>query len=477
MKIGRFRSLAFKLTIWYIVILGLIIAFSGTFLYEGFKKRLMADTDEELGEIAEGVNTAWRPRGVTWEEALRKAEEEFKAHDPYLQAVKLVENGGGAVERIYRTGKIPPGAFTFGPDVYSRAEQRDWDHLLYLTATDKKLAPSPLRVVFMPIRGETIIQAGISMERVSGDLNQLMIIMILSGLLLLLFASLGGSFIIRRALRPVTSVVQTAKDITADDLSLRIEAKNQKDEIGALVATFNDMIARLEKSVGKIRQFSGDVSHELRTPLTIIRGEIEVVLRKARSAEEYHETLESVLDETHHMEKIIDDLLFLSRLEATDKIEFSDDVEPNEILSRVWNSRGPAAREKGIEFKIPPSSPSRIRGERTLLERLLTNLVDNAVRYTPAGGNVVVGVEERDQWLVLTVRDTGIGIPEESLPHIFDRFYVVDSSRSKESGGSGLGLSIVKSVADIHGAAIEVRSRVGEGTTFAIKFPLKEQRA
>jgi heavy metal sensor kinase len=291
-----------------------------------------------------------------------------------------------------------------------------------------------------------------------------------------LFASLGGSFIIRRALQPVTSVVQTAKHITADDLSLRIEAKNQKDEIGALVATFNDMIARLEKSVRKIRQFSGDVSHELRTPLTIIRGEIEVVLRKARSAEEYHETLESVLDETHHMEKIIDDLLFLSRLEATDKIEFSDDVELNEILSRVWDSRSPAAREKGIELKMLPSSPSRIRGERTLLERLLTNLVDNAVRYTPAGGNVVMGVEERGPWLVLTVRDTGIGIPEESLPLIFDRFYVVDPSRSKESGGSGLGLSIVKSVADIHGAVIDIRSRVEEGTTFTIRFPLAEGR-
>jgi signal transduction histidine kinase len=123
-----------------------------------------------------------------------------------------------------------------------------------------------------------------------------------------------------------------------------------------------------------------------------------------------------------------------------------------------------------------PSSPSRIRGERTLLERLLTNLVDNAVRYTPAGGNFVMGVEERGPWLVLTVRDTGIGIPEESLPLIFDRFYVVDPSRSKESGGSGLGLSIVKSVADIHGAVIEIRSRVEEGTTFTIRFPLAEGR-
>jgi len=243
MKVGRFRSLAFKLTIWYIVILGIIIAISGTFLYEGFKKGLMADTDEELREIAEGVNTAWRQRGVSWEEALRKAEEEFRAHDPFLQAVKLAENGGGAVERIFRTGKIPP-----------------------------------------------------------------------------------------------------------------------------------------------------------------------------------------------------------------------------------------AARQKGIEFKMQPSSPSRIRGDRTLLERLLTNLVDNAVRYTPAGGNVFMSVEERGPWLVLTVRDTGIGIPEDSLPHIFDRFYVVDPSRFKESGGSGLGLSIVKSVADIHGAVIEVRSRVEEGTTFTIKFPLKERR-
>ncbi len=477
MKIGRFRSLAFKLTIWYVVILGIIIACSGTFLYEGFKKRLMEDTDEELREIAEGVNRRWRQPGVTWEEALGKAEEEFKARAPFLQAVELSEESGGTFERIIRAKKTHPGFIDFSPDVYSRAERRDWDHLLYLTATDKTLAPSPLRVVFLPVRGKTIIQAGISLEHVRGNLNQLMIIMILSGLLLLLFASLGGSFIIRRALRPVLSVAQTAKHITADDLSLRIEAKNQKDEIGALVATFNDMIARLEKSVKKIRQFSGDVSHELRTPLTIIRGEIEVILRKARSAKEYHETLESVLDETHHMEKIIDDLLFLSRLEATDKIEFSDIVQLNEIVTRIWDSRSPAARRKGIELEIGPASPVTIRGDRTLLERLVANLVDNSIRYTPSGGRVVMSVEEERPWAVLTVRDTGIGIPDESLPFIFDRFYVVDPSRSKEKGGSGLGLSIVNSVADIHGAVIDVRSRIEEGTTFILRFPLKKGQA
>ena len=471
MTIPRFRSLAFKLTIWYVVILGIIIAVSGAFLYEGFKKGLMADLDEDLREIAEQAYEAWQPRGVTWEEALGKAEEEFKGYGPFLQAVKLAERGAGRIEGITRTGKIPPGAFDFDPAVYARAERSDWDDLVYLTVKREALTSSPLRVVFFPVRGETIIQAGISLERLNGEMGRLAIIVILAGLLLLSFASFGGGFIIRKALRPVKSVVRTANHITADDLSLRIDAQNRKDEIGALVETFNAMIARLEKSVGKIRQFSGDVSHELRTPLTIIRGEVEVLLRKERSGEEYRETLRSVLDESHHMERIIDDLLFLSRLEAAGKTAFAHIVPFDEILSSVWESRVPTARRKGIAFDLGKMPSLSVRGDHTLLERLAVNLLDNAIRYTPAGGKVEMDLEETSAGAVLTVRDTGIGIPAESLPLIFDRFYVVDTSRSRESGGSGLGLSIVKSVADLHGAAIDVRSRVGEGTTFTITFP------
>jgi heavy metal sensor kinase len=316
------------------------------------------------------------------------------------------------------------------------------------------------------------VQVGISLENTELDLRRLMIIMILAGAGLMLLASLGGNFIIRKALKPVKSVVQTAKDITADDLSLRIESGQRQDEIGELVNTFNDMISRLEKSVKKIKQFSGDVSHELRTPLTIIRGEIEVLLRKERNKEEYQKTLKSTLEEAAYLERIIDDLLFLSRIEALEKKEFDKSAQLDEILLKVVESQELAAKNKGITLDVTKVDPIKIRGEEILLERMVTNIIDNAIRYTQPGGNVEVSLEKKDGTPTLQVQDSGIGIPRESLPLIFDRFYVVDKSRFKETGGLGLGLSIVKQVADSHGAKIEVESEVNTGTSFLIRFPI-----
>jgi heavy metal sensor kinase len=313
---------------------------------------------------------------------------------------------------------------------------------------------------------------GISLEDTMESLNRLLIVMILAGLGLLLLASLGGSFIINRALHPVKSVVKTAQVITADDLSLRITAQNRQDEIGALVATFNDMIARLEKSVKKIRQFSGDVSHELRTPLTIIRGEVEVLLRKERTLDEYIGTVRSVLEESLRMEKIIDDLLFLSRVEALEKSQLNQDVRLDTVLSQVIDDRRAAVQGKSLELHVEDIPEVEIKGNEHLLERMLVNVMDNAIRYTPEGGKVSVNLKREHSAAHIEISDTGVGIPEDALPLIFDRFYVVDKSRSKETGGSGLGLSIVKWIAENHGAEVEVRSEVGKGTTFRIVFPL-----
>ena len=287
----------------------------------------------------------------------------------------------------------------------------------------------------------------------------------------MLLASLGGNFIIRKALKPVKSVVQTAKEISADDLSLRIEVGQRHDEIGELVDTFNDMISRLEKSVKKIKQFSGDVSHELRTPLTIIRGEIEVLLRKERNKEEYQKTLKSTLEEAAYLERIIDDLLFLSRIEALEKKESDKRAKLDEILLNVVESQELTANKKSITLDIRKVEPSEINGEEILLERMITNVIDNAIRYTLPHGKVEVTLEKKDGSIIFLVQDTGIGIPEESLPLIFDRFYVVDKSRSKETGGLGLGLSIVKRVVDCHGGKIEIKSELKKGTSFSVRFP------
>jgi len=397
-------------------------------------------------------------------------ESRYSNHQPFIQLVEIGEKKDRKIIKVITSDRVPEGTFLFSADLYYEADRTDINDLIFKTLKDEELNSYPLRIVLLPVRGPNILQVGISMEETSQAVNQLIVVLIFAGILLLLFASLGGGFIIGRALRPVKSIVKTAQDISADDLSLRIDVKNRGDEIGALVDTFNAMIERLDKSVNKIRQFSGDVSHELRTPLTIIRGEIEVLLRKKRSPEEYLKTLNSVLEESFRMEKIINDLLFLSRVEAMDHEIFNDKVRLDEVLHEVLTNRRQALESKNLSLELAGLPALQVQGNRDLIERMVSNLIDNAVRYNSPGGSIAVTLNEHEDKVGLEIRDTGIGIPEESIKHIFDRFFVVDKSRSKETGGAGLGLSIVKWIADNHNVKIEVHSKLNQGTVFILWF-------
>jgi heavy metal sensor kinase len=471
MKTKKFRSLSFKLTLWYIVILGGIIILAGIFQYQGFKDSLQDELDVKLLEIADETYETWHSRrGVSWEDAIQLTADRFQSYRPLIQLVQLGDDDSKKIERVIPGADIAGGSFLFDIKTYYRADRSNIDNLVYETLKDPNLSSFPLRVILYPVRGPTIVQVGISFEDMEIALRRLMIIMIIAGGLLMFLASLGGNFIIRKALKPVKSVVHTAKEISADDLSLRIKAGKRHDEIGELVDTFNDMISRLEKSVKKIKQFSGDVSHELRTPLTIIRGEIEVLLRKERNKEDYQKTLQSTLEEASHLEKIIDDLLFLSRIESIEKNKFDKSVQLDEILLNVVESKELAAKKKNIMLDIKKVEPALIKGEEIPLERMFANIIDNAIRYTPEKGRVEVMLENKDGSILFSVEDTGIGIPEDSLPLIFDRFYVVDKSRDKEAGGIGLGLSIVKWVVESHGGKIDVESEVNKGTSFHVRF-------
>ena len=474
MRIKRYRSLSFKLTVWYIVILGVIVVLAGLFLHRGIKDGLLNDLDTALLAITDEVHETWlSARGVSWEDAIEKAEARYASYESFIQVVEISEEGEDRkVEKVIRSGRIPKGAFMLDTRTYLRADRTDIDTFIYQTIEDDRLSSYPLRVFLFPVRGPRILQVGVSLEDTAMSLNRLLFVMILTGVIIMLLASLGGSFIINRALHPVKSVVKTAEDITAEDLSLRIDSKNRKDEIGALVDTFNSMIARLEKSINKIRQFSGDVSHELRTPLTIIRGEIEVLLRKERQRDDYVKTLNSVLEESHRMEKLIDDLLFLSRVEAMDRAKVAEIVNLDEVLNMVIKSRSPAATSKNISIGAKNIDPIQLKGNRELLERMAANIFDNAIRYSDPGAHIEIKLSKDNNRAKLQIRDTGIGIPEESLPLIFDRFYVVDPSRSKETGGAGLGLSIVKWIAEFHSAKISVDSQVGKGTDFSVYFAI-----
>lgn len=475
MKIKKTKSLIFKLTVWYVVFLAIIIVIIGAVIFGSYRNSLLNEMDETLGKIADELNdTYWRHRGISLMEAIARTENEFKHEDPHILIVKISRDKENFLERVIHTGDSYDENFILDRKLYCRADRSDLNPL-YVIWEEESSGSSPLRVILFPIRDNYIIQIGLSLKSTCSKTSRVLILIIFSGVLLLMLASVGGNFVIRKAIQPVMNVAQTANEITTDDLSHRIDTQRRRDEIGVLVETFNDMISRLDRSVKEIKQFSGDVSHELRTPLTNIRGEIEVVLRKERDKVEYKKTLKSALEETYHMEKIIDDLLLLSRTESLKRESLSEKVQLDEILLSVYERYESAANKKNINLDIKKITPLVLKGHRALLERMFSNLVDNAVRYTKSGGRIELSLYKEGEAGVFIISDTGIGIPKDSIPYIFDRFYVVEKSRFKERGGVGLGLSIIKRVADIHGGVINVRSEINKGTEFEIRFPLSER--
>ena len=466
------RSLLFKLTVWYILFLGFAIILAGVFLYESFEVRQTDDVDRALIEIADETYEEMREeRDRGWINAIEKTEKRFARYSPLITLIRISAGDQKQLEQVIQSQGFTGEAYLFDPDEYHKAGHADLDDLVFTTVEDKRVGKYPVRMILFPVRGPNILQVGISLEQSQRELNQLLLVMVLAGFLLLIFASLGGSYILTRALQPVKSITRMARKISTDDLSLRIDVKNRGDELSSLAATLNEMIARLEDSVRRIQQFSGDVSHELRTPLTIIRGEIEVLLRKERSREEYISVLNSVLEESHNMERIIEDLLFLSRIESLEKSNFRGAVQLDEVVGAVLESRRSVSQEKKLDLVFNSTGHTLARGNRDLLERLVVNLVDNAIRYTPERGKIGVQLSEQNGSVRLEISDTGIGIPEKDIPGIFERFYVVDQSRSRETGGAGLGLSIVQCIADFHDASIEVSSCEDKGTTFTVVFP------
>jgi heavy metal sensor kinase len=272
----------------------------------------------------------------------------------------------------------------------------------------------------------------------------------------------------------VKKIIEAAKKITAEDLSHRIESIGSKDEIGELAETFNDMISRIERSFKQIKQFSSDTSHELKTPLAAIRGEIEVALRKERGREEYKKILKSALEEIDKLQKIIDNLLLLAQMDSQNiKLSFKE-IQLDEILLEAFEEIETLAKKKKLSLILKKIDQTGMKGDEILIKRLFVNLIDNAIKYTQEGGKVEIALEKEGDSAKFTVEDTGIGIPENRLPYIFDRFYRVDKARSRETGGCGLGLALAKWIAETHKGKIEVKSKVGEGSIFVVSFPLQD---
>ena len=293
--------------------------------------------------------------------------------------------------------------------------------------------------------------------------------------LALALAAAGGIFLAGRALKPVDRIAQTAQEIGENDLSRRINV-NTKDELGRLAATLNAMIGRLERAFQRQKQFTDDASHELRAPLAVIEAESSLALQKERPPSDYRQSLETISQEAKQMSGLIDRMLLLARADAGKEQWNFTQVDLSRLISNLSADIEVLCQEKGLSFQLGHMEELVVKGDEARLRELFMNLLDNAVRYTPSPGAVSVSLRREVQMAVVTITDTGVGIPAEHIPLIFDRFYRVDKSRSRAEGGSGLGLAICRHIAGAHGGKIEVESQVGAGSTFSVWLPLQTKQ-
>jgi heavy metal sensor kinase len=455
-----------KLTLWYAGSVGAISLLGTLLLYYGFAYVSSRSVDIFLHEEAEALGSylSLSPGADvrTYIARLVAEKEVLGDHNKYVQ----VRNGTGEVtERSANlTGVVlplPEGGIHVREEAFTTIPFQD---------------VSPIRVITFPVvlrSGEVFfVQEGVSLEGEYTFLRQLRTVLFffLPGMLGL--SVLSGRLMARRVLRPVETITRAAQTIEAQDLHRRLPVADPRDEIGQLVGVLNSLLSRLEGAFAQTRQFTADAAHELRTPLAVLRCGMEVAMTRARRAEEYQEALAASVAEVSRLSRVVDDLFSLARADAGSQEFTRERVDLGELLREVYEQAELMAEAKGLRVSLRTNSDVSVRGDRPRLKQLLLNLVDNAVKYTPAGGAVRLTVERAERRAEVSVADTGIGIPAEALPHIFARFYRVDKARSLDEAGGGLGLSICQWVARAHGGEITVRSRLGSGSTFIVSLPV-----
>ena len=453
----RHLGIRWKLTLWYGLILALLLGAFGTTVYWTMRHHLLQRIDrgliEELADVRYEIERATDAPGLSvW------LERRFARHEGFDFQITCGDGARFFVsERMAGNGLPVPG--------------RDADQTEFETVALGQAGR--WRVVSVNVRGPDgplTVQVARSMAPFEQESQELLWAFLFAGPLTVVATLAGGHFLARRTLAPVQRMTDTARQISGEQLDRRVAIANRDDELGQLAATVNDMLDRLERSFSEMRRFTADAAHELRTPLAVIRNEAEVALRSPRSSDEYGRTLESVLEETIRLSRMADELLFLCRQDAGLNPRASEPVALGPLLEEVVGNMRLVAQEKGVTLTLDTEDTATVSGDGRQFRRVFYNLIDNAVKYTPAGGHVTVRCRRDGGEIVVTVEDTGIGIAAEHLPRIFDRFYRADASRA-DTGGAGLGLSICQSAVWAAGGTITAASAEGHGSTFTVRLP------
>ncbi|HKA53859.1 MAG TPA: ATP-binding protein [Candidatus Binatia bacterium] len=462
----RPRTLRARLTLWYTVFLSGMLALLGVVALVLLDRGLRDNVDASLGSVARSIAESTRGPsrfGPDLDETLESllgpgfAERFFRLLDPF----------GRPDPRVGQRGRVQ---LPLSPEALRNAED---GRETYETLVLPGVSAAPVRLLTLPVieHGRIVHLVQVAMPLESAEAARSHFLFILLGLtpVALGGAGAGGWFLARRALAPVDTMVETARKIEAGDLSRRIETPESNDELGRLAAVLNDMLVRLERSFTAVRHFSADAAHELRTPLTILKGELEVALRSGPAEQEYQRVLGSCLEEVDRLSALVEDLLFLARSDSGNLNPAQSPLDLAEVLEEVVPALRALAETAGVTLTVPAPPAVWVRGNRPMLFRLLFNLAENAIKYTPAGGTVEVELGQGDSVAKLTVRDTGPGIAPEEQARIFDRFYRGDPAR--ERGGTGLGLALARSIVLVHNGQINVESTPGQGSCFSVTLP------
>jgi len=467
-----FKSIRSRLTAWYVTLLAIILILFSVLLNYFLSKRLYQSVDNSLTVSATVVATSATMRLTNSPlPGLNQFFDQFMREGNLNKFYRIYDGSGNVGSR---SRNINASQFPLSQSAYADALEGKNSYETFNVG-----GKHPIRVITMPVIQEekliNLVQVGTSLEAVKETLRNLKIFLFAAVPSVLIFAALFARFMARRALKPISRIIDTAREIgKGQELSKRIPVLKIKDELGQLALTFNEMMNRLESSFMQMRQFSSDASHELRTPLTVLKGQNELILSKQRKPEEYQEVISSNLEEINYMSKVLEDLFLLSKSDENQVNLDCKQFDLKPLVEEVCKHAEVLAEEKNIKILISFLEPVHIKGDEVRLRQMVWNILQNGIKYTQCGGELKISLQNEGKFALLTIQDTGIGIPEEDLDFIFNRFYRVDKARSRDEGGSGLGLSICRQIAEAHKGTIEVESKLGVGTRFKIRLPLTE---
>lgn len=472
-----FDSVRTRLTLWYTGVLALTLIVFSLGVYHLSKSNLRQRLDAEVQTTTEGIARLLVyefNEGESESQAVHSALNEhyfpnqaaaiFDAEGRLLSEKSLPDNHRA---EFPTAGFIPTETIQL-MTVPGKADFRNKDAVGVRLATQ--------RVTIASEGKSYVVVVSQSLELLTEELEVLRRILLMTVPLALAMAGLGGWFMARKSLLPIVAMSESARRIGAENLAQRLPVANLRDELGQLASTFNELLERLQTSFAQQRQFMADASHELRTPLSVIRTAAAVTLEQpTRGESEYREVLTMVDRQTARLTRIVDEMFTLARADAGKRELRLSNFYLDELVAETSSAAAMLAKRNDVTVEFAANKETLYCGDEELLRQMILNLLDNAIKFTPPGGNISVEMSQNDSRHFITVKDTGIGIPAETQAHIFERFYRADQARSRSQqingGGAGLGLSIARWIAETHGGSLELLHSDHTGSTFVVSLP------